>query len=254
MSIIGLIARGRVAIRSFIGELAQAKERAQARALAAELHGSNTDNDPLPAPRLVPNWVKKLALVNATYLPEAATTSTDVSLEFLTLSNRQIGCRYHIGDRFERGARDGIPVHKSRQNRGIVDLHGVPYDFVDVGVKAVEGHAHCGCSLADILLDWHLFKTRGAKSTKDDPEFKGETFYQYTSIAPTPRAYYHATFTALTGLNGFSKALYTGIEGWGLVPGDWKTPQYDFDFNMAVLTHTFSEMNVDPRVLYGSKS
>lgn len=207
-------------------------------------------------PRLHPNWVKKLALTNATYLPEAATTDVRVSLEFLTNTNREIIFRHHQSDRNNKtdAPLDGHFKITSRPTGDIItrELHGVAYAKAKSQEERHPNHAHCGCSLKDILLDWYLFKTRGATSSNTDPKLNltGQTFFQHTSMSTLPRAYYVALFTSLTGFDGTSDGLYSGTDGWGQELGDWNTPAYKYRFHMGILDTTFKAMGVDPYVLF----
>lgn len=224
-------ARGRAAIEAYVEDLAAAAAKKPSRVQIKK-----------EQVKLRPSWVRTLALRYACYLPEAATTSRSVSLEFLRDTHGQVKCPNHHKQRAKDSAKRDAIIPNGHKRTGFIDLAGVGQPHYDQksSTKLDERHLHCGCSKNDALLEWYLFKSTIARST--NPRFAHLEFHwEPDTIIPTyVRAFWVASFRQLTGLDGDSPDLYTGVAGWGL-RGVWASERQIAEIKLNRFRHALSE-------------
>jgi hypothetical protein len=145
--------------------------------------------------------IRRMARIDPTYLPEAASTSRKVAIHFLTSNDGNTQCGYHAFKNKSTFVRDGWGK-EGIQIRGVpgkkkVSAGKKKSDETKKTVRPAKGLGNCGCRLEDILLEFILskrLKIRGMiGGSKVEEMMMGTQDYQ----EPRDRSF---TFEAIRGL------------------------------------------------------
>ena len=102
--------------------------------------------------------IRRMARVDPTYLPEAATTSRTVTTHFLTSKDGNIQCGYHAYKNKTTLARDGWG-REGMKIRGVPGKRKISDQKKKTRLKPpAKGLGNCGCRIDDILLEFILSK------------------------------------------------------------------------------------------------
>jgi hypothetical protein len=108
------------------------------------------------AKKKIDSGIRKMARLDPTFLPEAATTSAELALHFLTSNEGNVMCGYHSFKNKASYARDGWGK-PSMKVRGVPGKRKVATS--EQWVKHdPKGLANCGCRIHDVLLEFALSK------------------------------------------------------------------------------------------------
>jgi hypothetical protein len=101
--------------------------------------------------------IRRMARLDPEFLPEAATTSRELALHFLTSKDGNVLCGYHAFRNKAGYLRDGqgkpgmkVRGIPGRRKIGTSNQHPRPH--------LAQGLASCGCTIQDILLEFALSK------------------------------------------------------------------------------------------------
>jgi hypothetical protein len=103
--------------------------------------------------------VRRMARIDPTYLPEAASTSRKVAIHFLTSKDGNIQCGYHAFKNKAAFVRDGWGK-EGMEIRGVPGKKKMSDGKKKTGIllRPAKGLGNCGCWLEDILLEFVLSK------------------------------------------------------------------------------------------------
>jgi hypothetical protein len=102
--------------------------------------------------------VRRMARIDPTYLPEAATTSRTLAIHFLTSKDGNVQCGYHAYKNKTTLARDGWG-REGMKIRGVPGKRKISDQKKKTSLKPpAKGLGNCGCRIDDILLEFVLSK------------------------------------------------------------------------------------------------
>jgi hypothetical protein len=102
--------------------------------------------------------IRRMARIDPTYLPEAASTSRKVAIHFLSSGQGNIQCGYHAYKHKSTLARDGWGK-EGMQIRGVPGKKKMSDGKKKTKVqRPAKGLGNCGCRMEDILFEFILSK------------------------------------------------------------------------------------------------
>jgi hypothetical protein len=225
-----IIAQGCAAIKAYVEDLATW----DLSPLPETLRGKKPKTV-LLKPALKPSWVQTLVMCFACYLPEVATTSEAVLLEFIHDKYDKYKCLNHHKQQAKDTIRRNTVIGTGNKHAGFVELAGVAHHYCSGTIKELLGHLNCRCFAKDALIKFYLFKTMIGHST--NPCFDHLDFYwEPNTIIPTHVcAFMVSLFRQHTGLNSDSPMLYTGVSHWGSCVGQWVLDDFEDTMKLQAL-------------------
>lgn len=122
-------------------------------------------NAPKNSKPTIPSALKTQVRKKPGYLPEAYTTSVDLTIEMLTTESGNSVCIHH-------DLKDRVTVHVDGSGPGGIKIHGVPVSRSMKGKKKnqpdqVKGHFSCGCVIKTAVIGALLWKSWKISSLLD---------------------------------------------------------------------------------------
>lgn len=137
------------------------------------------------------------------FLPEAATTSREVSLHFLSATQDSVSCIYHWYSDKDFKARERPPTDGPYSFTGVT---GVVRKKGDIGL-ATPGHMRCGCEIEASLMHFLFWKTWSLRGPNDMEEGMMQSQFN-----PRARNIVTQAMEKVTGIN--SGNVYPGEGGY----------------------------------------